>query len=119
MRREHVPKRDNWQKRCEDAGFSFHSIDGLYWEEGICYHFSRREIDDLEHATQDLYTMCMAAAEHIIEKERFAELAIPETAWAMIRESWENDHPSLFGRFDLAYDGSGPPKLLEFNAPEQ
>ena len=116
MRREHVPKRDNWRKRCEDAGFSFHSIDGLYWEEGICYHFSRREIDDLEHATQELYTMCMAAAEHIIEKERFKELAIPETAWAMIRESWDNDHPSLFGRFDLAYDGSGPPKLLEFNA---
>ena len=24
--------------------------------------------------------------------------------------------PTLFGRFDLAYDGSGPPKLLEYNA---
>ena len=116
MRREHVPKRDNWQKRCEDAGFSFHSIDGLYWDEGVCYHFTPREIEQLENATKELYDMCMAAAEHIIEKERFKELAIPESAWSLIRESWDNDHPSLFGRFDLAWDGSGSPKLLEFNA---
>ncbi len=116
MRRQHVAKRDNWQKRCEDAGFSFHSIDGLYWDEGVCYHFTRREIEDLEKATKELYDMCMAAAEHIIEKERFKELAIPESAWALIRESWDDDHPSLFGRFDLAWDGNGPPKLLEFNA---
>ena len=116
MRREHVPKRDNWQKRCEDAGFSFHSLDGLYWDEGICYHFTPAQIQTLEKATADLYAMCMAAAEHIIVKERFKELAIPESAWALIRESWDDDHPSLFGRFDLAWDGTGSPKLLEFNA---
>jgi glutathionylspermidine synthase len=116
MRRETCTVRSEWRKRCEDAGFSFHSIDGVYWDEGFCYHFSEREIDELEHATAELNTMCMAAAEHIITKERFKELAIPESAWALIRESWDQDHPSLFGRFDLAWNGSGPPKLLEFNA---
>ncbi len=116
MKREKCAVRPEWRKRCEDAGFSFHSIDGVYWDEGFCYRFTSQQIDDLEHATSDLYKMCMDAAEHIITKERFAELAIPQSAWALIRESWDQDHPSLFGRFDLAWNGSGPPKLLEYNA---
>ncbi len=116
MKRERCAVRPEWRKRCEDAGFSFHSIDGVYWDEGYCYRFTSAQIDDLEHATNELHQMCMQAAEHIIVKERFAELAIPQPAWALIRESWDEDHPSLFGRFDLAWNGSGPPKLLEYNA---
>jgi glutathionylspermidine synthase len=116
MKREKCAVRPDWRKRCEDAGFSFHSIDGVYWDEGFCYRFTSQQIDDLERATNDLYKMCMDAAEHIITKERFAELAIPQSAWALIRESWDQDHPSLFGRFDLAWNGVGPPKLLEYNA---
>ena len=34
----------------------------------------------------------------------------------MIAESWRRSDPSLYGRFDLAYDGSKPAKLLEYNA---
>jgi glutathionylspermidine synthase len=34
----------------------------------------------------------------------------------LIERSWENDEPSILGRFDLAYDGHSPPKLLEYNA---
>src|SRR3974377_1024396 len=30
--------------------------------------------------------------------------------------SWEEREPSIYGRFDLAYDGVGAPKLLEYNA---
>ncbi|MEO6245342.1 MAG: glutathionylspermidine synthase family protein, partial [Opitutaceae bacterium] len=30
--------------------------------------------------------------------------------------SWERDDFSLYGRFDLAFDGGGAPKLLEYNA---
>jgi glutathionylspermidine synthase len=33
-----------------------------------------------------------------------------------ILASWERDDPSVYGRFDLAYDGTTPPKLLEYNA---
>lgn len=116
MKRERVPQRPNWQKRCEDAGFHFHSIDGVYWDEGVCYRFSERQILELERATAELYDMAMTAAEHIIERERFAELGIPQVAWSLIRESWDQDHPSLYGRFDLAWNGEGSPKLLEFNA---
>src|SRR6202012_2552269 len=30
--------------------------------------------------------------------------------------SWGRQAPSLYGRMDLRWDGSGPPKLLEYNA---
>jgi glutathionylspermidine synthase-like protein len=29
---------------------------------------------------------------------------------------WEQEPPAIYGRFDLAYDGKNPPKLLEYNA---
>jgi glutathionylspermidine synthase len=34
----------------------------------------------------------------------------------VIHASWERDDFSLYGRFDLAFDGRTPPKLLEYNA---
>lgn len=49
----------------------------------------------------------------------------PAFAHREITRSWYDDcaenfsgdfSPSVFGRFDIRYDGNGPPKLLEFNA---
>ncbi len=34
----------------------------------------------------------------------------------LIESSWEAEPPALYGRFDLAFDGVNPPKLLEYNA---
>ena len=33
-----------------------------------------------------------------------------------IAASWKRRDASLYGRFDLRYDGQGPAKLLEYNA---
>jgi glutathionylspermidine synthase len=62
--------------------------------------------------------MCIAAAGHVIEKDRFDDLGIPPLARDLIVRSWEADTPSVYGRFDLAFDGESgqPPKLLEYNA---
>jgi glutathionylspermidine synthase len=37
-------------------------------------------------------------------------------AGPLIEASWHREPPSLYGRFDLAYDGERQPKLLEYNA---
>jgi glutathionylspermidine synthase len=116
MKREASEERDGWRQEFEGLGFSFHSIDGVYWDETARYAFTAEQIDTLEQASAECYRICMETAAHIIEKERFAELAIPESMWSMIRESWDDDSPSLFGRFDFAYTGVGEPTLLEFNA---
>jgi len=43
-------------------------------------------------------------------------LRIPPHAWDLIAESWRRRDATLYGRFDLAYDGQGPARLLEYNA---
>ncbi len=43
-------------------------------------------------------------------------MGIPYKMWDLIAESWHRSDPSLYGRFDLAYDGQNHPKLIEYNA---
>jgi glutathionylspermidine synthase len=117
MNRVDTSPRPNWPARVEEVGLTFHTADGQkYWDESAYYRFSSKEIDLLEKAANDLHQMCLQAAQHIIDLELFNRLAIPSEAIPLIKASWERDDFSLYGRFDLAYDGKGPPKLLEYNA---
>lgn len=117
MRREGRTPRDGWRERVERLGLSFHTVDGQpYWNEAAAYRFEPDEIETLETATRDLHAMCLAAVERVVETGEYDRLAIPEAAHAMIARAWEADPPALYGRFDLAYGGDGPPKLLEYNA---
>ena len=116
MRREKVTPRPDWRERCEQVGFSYHTIDGTYWDESACYAFSADEIDLLETASAELHRMCLQACEHVVNQERFAEFAIPPQFHALVATSWERHDATLFGRFDLAWNGTGHPKLLEYNA---
>jgi glutathionylspermidine synthase len=52
----------------------------------------------------------------VIERRDYARFAIPEPFQGLIEQSWNDDEKSLYGRFDLAWDGTGEPKLLEYNA---
>lgn len=117
MQRIIRPPRMNWQQIVESQGMLYHTIDGEpYWDETACYRFDSQEIDLLEAATNELQERCIEAAQHIIDKDLFERLQIPRHAIPLIVESWERDEPSLYGRFDLAYDGRNAPKLLEYNA---
>ena len=116
MIRNHVAPRANWQADCEEIGFSYHSIDGTYWDESRCYQFTADEIDTLEAAAGELHARCLDAVEHVVAHNRLAQLAIPDAWRERVARSWRAKDLSLFGRFDFAYDGSGPPKLLEYNA---
>ena len=121
MQRVPSTPRDDWQDKVASAGLVFHSpdeegMDRPYWDESACYEFTAAEIDTLEAAGNTLQQMCLEAAQHIIDKKRYAELAIPPEAIPAIEWAWNAEPPAIYGRFDLAYDGSGPPKLLEYNA---
>ncbi|MDQ0788732.1 glutathionylspermidine synthase family protein [Streptomyces sp. B3I8] len=90
-----------------------------YWDESAAYVFSLPEVEALEETVGELHRMCLDAAAHIVAENRFADLGItdPRIA-AAVTEAWHRraELPSLYGRFDLRYDGSGPAKLLEYNA---
>ncbi len=116
MEREMRAPRPDWIAQCENVGFSYHSLDGTYWDESRCYRFTAAEIDVLEAATAELNARCLDAAEHVVARGRMAELAIPPAWRDRVAESWRARQPSLFGRFDFAFDGAAPPKLLEYNA---
>ena len=119
IRKDMVPRPD-WPQKMEELGFSFHSIDGIYWDERACYEFTAAEIDTLEEATAELHEMCIEAAGHVIDSGDYGRFAIPAEFVPLIERSWNDDEATLFGRFDFSWDGSkgdaGAPKLLEYNA---
>ncbi|HKA44692.1 MAG TPA: glutathionylspermidine synthase family protein [Burkholderiales bacterium] len=116
MERMRMTPRTDWRRQFEELGFGFHSLDDLYWDESACYRFSAAEIDMLEAVTAELYELSLKAAEHIMEKRQFERFAIPDWFADYMVNSWLAGQASLYGRFDLCYDGVHPPKLLEFNA---
>ena len=116
MKRVVNPVRADWQQKVESVGLAWHSAKGAYWNEAAYYSFTVDEVLKLEDATNKLHAMCLEAAQHIIDKQLFSKLQIPSHIVPLICASWEQEPPSLYGRFDLAYDGIGPPKMLEYNA---
>jgi glutathionylspermidine synthase len=112
-----IPERRDWREKVEALGFIFHTVNGEpYWNETAYYRFSPQEIDVLEQATNDLHGMCLTAVEYALANERLAQMGIPDDLASLIAASWDHDHPTIYGRFDLAYDGRNPPKMLEYNA---
>jgi glutathionylspermidine synthase len=85
------------------------------WDESACYVLSLREVLRLEAITEELHGMCLAAARHIVMNSRYPEFGIPDWAEAGLRRSLASYAPSLYSCLDLWYDGTSPPKLLEYH----
>ncbi|HEY8565268.1 MAG TPA: glutathionylspermidine synthase family protein [Beijerinckiaceae bacterium] len=119
MHRIACPERPDWLATAETHGFLFHTLEGdPYWDESAYFGFTLRQIEEeFEKPSEDLHSLCLDLLDRLIWDERALQrLAIPEVAWEPIAASWQRRDPSLYGRFDLAYDGTGPAKLLEYNA---
>jgi glutathionylspermidine synthase len=112
-------ERGDWRAKADAVGFVFHTMDGArYWDERAYYAFTLKEIEeDIEAPTGELDLMCRELVARAVEDERMLKvLCIPERFWTLIAASWKRGDPSLYGRFDLSYDGNGSAKLLEYNA---
>src|SRR4051812_34069492 len=106
MKRISIEPRADWQGKVESVGLTYHSINNQsYWNESAYYEFTSDEVDRIEAATEKLQEMCLAAGQYIIDNRKFGELKIPDAAVDRIIESWNNEPPALYGRFDLAYNG--------------
>lgn len=119
MQRFLVPERPNWRDHARDAGFGFHEMYGQpYWQEGAAYAFTLEQIErDIEDPSAQLHDMCLDLVADVVEREdQLHRLHIPEQHFDLLRDSWRQGDRHLYGRFDLAYDGTGPAKLLEYNA---
>jgi glutathionylspermidine synthase len=118
MKKCYTNPRSNWKENIEQQGLIYHTHDEgqTYWNESSYYQFSLDEINNIEEITNSLYQMMLETVEYIVDKDLLEELKIPPKFHQYIKNSWIRKDPSLYGRMDFAYDGTNPPKLLEFNA---
>ncbi|NNU69624.1 glutathionylspermidine synthase family protein [Rhizobium sp. WYCCWR 11152] len=119
MKRITLPARPDWLDKARAVGFGFHEMYGEpYWLDDAAYTFTLDEIEmQIEGPSQELHDMCMDLVGDIVgSEESLDRLAIPEDLRDVVQRSWQRRDRHLYGRFDLAYDGTGPVKLLEYNA---
>ncbi|EAH6866841.1 glutathionylspermidine synthase family protein [Campylobacter upsaliensis] len=103
----------------ESIGFSWHTDeDGSDYLDNRFICVSKNEANAYYEAANELYDMFIAAAQNVIDNDRFDELGMPFNLIDAIKMSWENEvHWHLYGRFDFAGGLDGKPiKLIEFNA---
>src|SRR4051812_49735415 len=105
MERIRSEPRKDWQEAVEARGLKWHTGSTPYWSEDAYYSFTTEEIDSIERATNELHERCLEAVQSVIDERRYGELQIPEHAIALIERSWKEEPPTIYGRFDLAYDG--------------
>ena len=119
MRKLALPERPDWRGEAERLGFTFADMHGEpYWDETSVYEFDLAEIEGaIEDPSTELHALCREAVDRIIADESLmSRMGLPRNHWDLIARSWRDGEPELYGRMDLAYDGTGPASLLEYNA---
>jgi glutathionylspermidine synthase len=123
VRRLYGKARLGWEAEIETQGLVYNktAVPGgdirSYWREDVFYDFTPAEIDRLADATDQLFAACVEAGEVALTDDRLLDrMHIPRAARDVIRATWEDEPPSVYGRFDVHWDGTGWPRLLEFNA---
>lgn len=120
--------RENWQQKLIEQGFFYHSIDEkgndvshlhnkfIYWREDVAYCFTEKQVEKIESVTNELHQMCLVVANDLVKNGDLSRLNIPFIAQELITNSFNEKQPGLYGRFDIAWNGIGEPKMLEYNA---
>lgn len=140
MNRVTIEARPGWQRRVERSGLVYWQteigqnaltgkpIHSSYWGETGFYEFTEAEIDILYASSEVVLQALVEAGDFLFRtdsKGRFVNgqylerMEIPRFIWPMLKHSWDMEHPaapSVYGRFDVRFDGIGHPKFLEFNA---
>lgn len=114
-----LPERPDWRETAKETGFTFADMHGEpYWDETSAYAFTLAEVEnDIEAPATELHAMCREAVGRILASEDLmARMSIPREYWDLVADSWNASEPELYGRFDMVYDGTGPAKMLEYNA---
>lgn len=118
MQRLIIERRKDWETKVKNLGLEYYNqaSDGIYWDESAYYKFSAAEIDKMYYASKELFNLCMEAIDKIIENDWFHRFGIEHSIAQAIVDSWDDDAPTLYGRFDLTLGQDGNFKMMEYNA---
>lgn len=119
-----IKARPNWKETAASLGYLSSVFDNPpYWAEALsepfCAVVSIEEVEEIiERATEELTEIALAVVDEVCRGKHsdkyFEQLKIPQAYRQPIRNSWERQERSLYGRFDFAYCG-GTLKMLELN----
>jgi glutathionylspermidine synthase len=112
MDRIKIQPRNKWQDAVERLGFGFHTTDVPYWDESAYYSFTLTEIEKIETATNKLWEMCLQAVQYVIDNNLYEKFKIPKKYIPYIQKTWNEEVPSIYGRFDFSVK-NGQIKMLE------
>lgn len=129
----HGTPRTAWEVQVFNRGLIFNKTltpDGRvvqYWREGPHYSITSAEQQVLEAASRAMHQMCIAAGDYMVaHPDVMKRMGIPESAFAEIIRTWDEEPPSVYGRFDWRFGANDEmaladpsllvPKLLEYNA---
>ncbi len=118
MKRVRIKVRENWEQKVSELGLSFYNTqEGLYWDESVCYSFSKEEIEKIKKVSEELHLMCLNTVCYIIDKNLFHLFSLNDFYKEAIIKSWSNNDFYLYGRFDFCVNKDlSEIKLLEYNA---
>lgn len=119
MKRVAVAPRPGWEEQLKAVGFDdYVRPDGsFYWIEDACFELNAAEADVLCAAARACEALVRETVARVVNDDaKLAQFGLNRRLARLARISWERSDPSLYGRFDFAWDGVGPPKLLEYNA---
>ena len=108
----------NWKSRLESIGYGYYADNDIpYWIDDYYYEVNIAEADSIYKTSAELWDMCLKAVDYVIQNKLYDRFQIPPFIRHHIERSWELDDPSIYGRFDFAFDEeTNALKLLEFNA---
>lgn len=115
------PRKD-WKTKVMSQGLIYPMTDMpdgtemAYWDESHWYEITMDEVLKAEAVTDELYAMCRHAALVMASDDRFTDetLNLAPGSMDLIRASRGAEDPSIYARFDLAWNGVEP-KMLEIN----
>jgi glutathionylspermidine synthase len=118
MERRSLRPREGWQSIVEEQGLVWHTQQGRpYWDESAAYVFTLRQIEQLEEAAERCHELFLKAGDHLARHpEKLLRFGLPDWCIDPVLAEWKRDRPALdYGRFDFGWNGSGEPKLFEYN----
>ena len=117
MKRKIIRPRKDWIAKNEALGFDYNVVDGHdYWVDDQCYELNMEQVVQIESAVNELHQMFLTTMGDLVRKGNLGLLRFPDKFIPAIERSWNLKDMSIYGRFDLSYDGINAPKLLEYNA---
>ena len=134
MRRVVIEPRKGWEQKVRYDGLTYWDLEGIKWikdypcnttqhilERRRMHHnlsqgFNFLTEKEVMEATFKLHNMCLEVVDRVVNDDVLLTLfEIPQSLWPAVKKSWAEKKTDFMGRFDLAYDATGPPKLLEYN----